>query len=212
METLDILKVLMSGKKGSKLPQANEGNSIWDALPIKGLKNGILLTKYDYIAFMEVMPINLKLRSDREQNYVMEKYEELLKKIRVPFYMTTISKKADLKEHISYVEKLVETEEVEAVREMTLEYRDFVKEAARKETVKKRFIVAIPYQQVKGIEAPFDEAESWLHQICSDYEDAMQECGNEIKVSWDNQFTAQILFELLNVKSSERERIPRLES
>lgn len=200
----------MKGQKNKKL-KTKESNNIKDRIPIGNIKEGILITDNDYIAFMEIIPINFKLRSEREQNYIIERYEELLKIIKVPFYIFTISKKADSKAHLDYVQKHIETEENDQVKAMAREYQEFVKELSRKNTVRRRFIVAIPYQFIKGMNnVPFNDVKSWLDQICITFRDAINNCGNEVIISDSEQFTAQILFELLNVRSSERERIPEL--
>lgn len=197
----------MKGQKNNKL-QTKESDNVRDIIPISDIKDGILITDNSYIAFIEIMPINFKLRSEREQKYIVNRYEELLKIMKVPFSIFTISKKADLKEHLEFVQKNIETEENEAVKEMAKEYQEFVSEIARKNTVKRRFIVAIPYQSIKDV--PFYEVKSWLEQMCIKFRDAIKECGNEVLISDNDQFTAEILFELLNIKSSERGRIPVL--
>lgn len=200
----------MKGQKDKKL-QTNESNSINDIIPIEDIRDGILITKDDYIAFMEVMPINFKLRSEREQNYIIEKYEELLKIMKVPFYISTNVKKADGKAHLDYMQKHLDTEENEQIKAMEREYMDFFKEVAGRNTVSRRFIVSIPYQFIKGVtEVPFIEIKSWLEQNCMAFRDAISDCGNDVIISDSNQFTAQILFEMFSVRRAERERIPRL--
>lgn len=196
--------------KTKKSENSEASNKIEDIIPILNFRDGILITDRDYVAFIEVMPVNFNLKSEREQLYIIEKYEELLKQFRVPFYIFTIAKKADSKAHLDYIYSELETELNASVCEMIREYMEYVKKVSLKSAVKRRFIVAIPYQAADGIKDGFDEIQRWLMQKCISFKEAIDKCGNDTIISEDNRFTAEILYELLNVKSSERERIPEL--
>lgn len=201
-------------KKQNKKIQTPEVKSIKELIGITAIRNGILFTDETCIKFLEIMPVNFQLKSEREQNYIIERYEELLKIVKVPFSTFTISKKADSKSHIDYVKRQYETEDNENVKQMIVEYQNYVREISYISAVKRRFIVAIPYVIPSGLKLEnisFGDIENWLQQKSSQFKDAISKCGNDVYEPEDeDQFTAQIIFELLNVKSSEKERMVKL--
>lgn len=198
--------------KGQKNPlDTKDTNNLCDVIKIKDIVDGILITETTYIAFLEVFPLNFKLRSEREQKYIIDSYEELLKIMKAPFYVFTIAKKADLKEHFEYIEEHRRTEKNEAVCKMIEEYQEFVRQTASENAVKRRFIVAIPYQKIVGVSrTPFSQIKAELMENAIRFRDAIAACENEVYISQDSQFTAQIMYELLNLNASEHERIPVL--
>lgn len=185
-------------------------NDIEELFFLEDIKDGISITRNGYGAFIEVFPINFSLRSDREKNRIILKFNELLKVMKVPFWLFTISKRADLKEHIEYIGKYSEIEENEEVKNLTAEYIVSAQNVAQKNSVKRRFIIYIPCELAKVKKLDFDEAKDWLNQRCEDFREKIRACGNDYKISNDNQFTAQILFELLCAETSNMSRVPKI--
>lgn len=185
--------------------------SIHDLIGIKEIRNGIVVTDDSFTAILEVTPINFKLKSEREQDAIINKYNELLKKMKISFDVRTISKKEDSRDHLEYIRKLDDLETNENVKAMIEEYEKFVSEISYKSVVRRRFLVFIPYELPIGIKlenVDFKTAELWLNEKCAQFTEAIEKCGSKVvNPSNKNQFAAQILFELLNMKSSEKERI-----
>lgn len=198
-------------KKQEKGNVENDDLNLWNLIGIKGIRDGIVVLESGYISFLEIMPVNFELKSENEQNYIIDRYEELLKVIKAPFYVFTIAKKADPKEHIEKMEMQLATEANENVKSMIHEYTSYVGEISYRNAVQRRFIVAIPYISQAGTkitDLKFQIVSNYLHQKVSEFKTAVSKCGNEV-VATENpdQFAAEILFELLNVKISEKERI-----
>lgn len=188
--------------------------SIHDLIGIKEIRNGIVVTHDSFTAILEVTPINFKLKSEREQDAIINKYNELLKKIKISFDIRTISKKEDSRDHLEYIRKLDDLEINKNVKAMIEEYEKFVSEISYKSVVRRRFLVFIPYELPIGIKfenVDFKAAELWLNEKCAQFAEAIEKCGAKVVNPRNkDQFTAQIIFELLNMKSSEKERIPIL--
>lgn len=198
-------------KKQEKGKVENDNIDLWKLIGIKGITDGIVVLENGYITFLEIMPVNFELKSKNEQNYIIDRYEELLKVIKAPFYVFTIAKKADPKEHIEKMEMQLATEANENVKAMIYEYIRYVGEISYSNAVQRRFIVAIPYITQAGTkitDVKFQTVSNYLHQKASEFKTAVSKCGNEV-VAPENpdKFAAEILFELLNVKVSEKERV-----
>lgn len=199
------------GIKSKRKIMPKEEINIDDLLGIQDIKNGVIMSHTPTLV-LEVLPVNLKLKSIREQNYIIKSYEELHKVLKTPFDIRTISRKEDSREHLEYIGRLAETEENESVKAMIEEYKSFVSEMAYKNAVKKRFIVYLPYVIPPGLkmsEIDWEDIERWLFEKGMQFIEGISKCGNKVvSPKSKSQFTAQILFELLNIKSSEKERVP----
>ena len=185
--------------------------NIDDMLGIKDIKNGIVVTD-NYVLILDVLPINFHLKSKNEKKYIIMAYEGLHKVLKTDFDIRTISRKEDSKDHLDYVKRHAETEENENVVMWIEEYVSFVADISYKNAVKKRFLVYIPYAappDMKLDEIDFRDADKWLTEKGMQFIECIRKCGNEVVIPSDkDQFTAQILFELMNVKSAEKESIP----
>ncbi|WP_324824330.1 hypothetical protein [Sinanaerobacter sp. ZZT-01] len=205
----------MKWRKENKSHEEKELN-LKELIGIKDIKRGIIVCENSYTLPLEVLPVNFDLKSKGEKNYIIESYEELLKKVKTPFQIYTFARRADAKAHLDHMRKHLMTEENETVREMLQEYMQFVSDVSYKSAVKKRFIVMIPYVVPAGFsfkEIDFNDAAAWLIEKRTQFVDAFRKCGNDTVIpnlSEENRFTAQILFELFNIKSSERLRMVKL--
>ncbi|MDD4566109.1 MAG: hypothetical protein PHE79_11630 [Eubacteriales bacterium] len=205
---------------GIKKPDFKKNNLLHDKLNIHELigiddiKNGIVVTDNSYTAILEVIPINFKLKSEREQEYIINTYCELLKTMRISFDIRTISRKEDSRDHMEYISRLYETETNENVKALIAEYEETVSDILYQSAVRRRFLVYISYEAPAGIKFErinFRDAERWLNEKCAQFSEAIGKCGNKVIYQRDkNQLTAQIMFELLNIKSAEKERVPKI--
>jgi len=205
----------MKWKKRKKSQEEKE-LSLKDLIGIKDIERGIIICEDNYSIPLEVFPVNFDLKSKRERNYIIESYEELLKKTKTPFQIYTFARRADAKAHLEHMSKHFLTEENEEVKNMLQEYMEFVSDISYKDAVKKRFVVMIPYVVTPGFsfeEISFHDAAAWLFEKRAQFADAFRKCGNNTlipDISQENLFTAQVLFELFNVKSAERLRMVKI--
>ena len=202
-------------KKQSDI-QKKKTKNLRDLIPVRNLRGGIVMTDDIAVTFLEVMPVNFKLKSAREQDYIINKYEELLKIIRTPFYIFTIAKKSDAKAHIDFIQGFFDREENENVRKMMSEYIANVSDISYKSAVRRRFIVALTYIPLPGValsRVPFADIESDLARKAYQFKDAISDCGNDVFMPDEdskNMFAAQIMMDILRVKASEKQRMVKL--
>lgn len=192
--------------------------TINELLGIKDVKNGIIIREnhaaYKYVMLLEIVPINFKLKSEREQEFILKLYEQLLKILKTPFQTSLICRKADTSAHSKYMEKQIENSSDENLKFHMDEYLSFFKDVTTKSAVSKRFILTIPYvvpigANINSIE--FFQVVDTLYEIKGRIKQSMQKCGNEVIDHEDfNYFTFDILYQLLNRISSETQSLPKV--
>lgn len=205
------MSIFMSLQKKKKPKIQKQAKSLRELIPIKDIRRGILFTDTDAIKFLEILPVNFQLKSEREQDAILSRYEDLFKIMKCPFMIFTIAKKSDASAHLDYIKGLFEREKNDNVRSMMVEYMENTAGISYQNAVRRRFIVAIPYQAPAGLtlqHVTLNDIESYLYQKSSQFKDAISSCGNDVVIPEDeNAFTSQILMELLNVKSSEKQKV-----
>lgn len=202
------------GRNDSKIAEIGERNTVKELLGFITIRDGILITKEGYFLFTEVLPANIKLKSDIEQRYIISQFEEFLKVIKSPFYFFTIAKRGDAKEQVDELKSLLEAESSESVKEYIAEYMEFIAQTTYESSCRRRFIVAFPYINIVNPEKPYDpnldftEVRESLMLKEALLKEKLAKAGNDI-VQPENKtaFTAEILFELLNIRLSEKQSI-----
>lgn len=201
-------------KNLKKKPQIKSEAIFADLIGVTEIRNGILVRRSGFVLLLEIQPINFRLKSEQEQEYVIKSYEELLKVLKAPFQITVIAKKADISGHIKYMERHFDQEADEDMRTQIKAYMNFAKEISSKGAVSRRFIVAIPFVPPAGINmesVTFESARSALYEMKGRVKQCIEKCGNElVEPECHDQFAAEILYSLLNRKTSEIQGLPRL--
>ena len=200
------MSIKVSTKNSKKQETANRKIDVRSIFGNIAVKDGIVITDSGYTAFLEVMPVNFALKSKAEQEYIIDRYEEAKKAVKIPLYYFTLSRRGDSRAHIDSLRKMQSIEENESVKEMDDEYIDYVQQVSYTGSVKERWIIGIPYTGQKNDR--FQTVSAFFAQKKSALRTALRQCGNDIVSPQDeDQFAIEILFELLNVKLSESERV-----
>jgi hypothetical protein len=197
-----------------KKPQLQSETILSDLIGLRQIRNGILVRNNGYILLLEILPVNFRLKSENEQDYIIKCYEELLKILKSPFQITVMARKADISGHLKYMERYFELEADAHMKRQIREYMTFAKEVSSKGAVSRRFILALPYMPPAGIKietVSFDSASSTLYELKGRVKQCIEKCGNAlVEPENPDQFAAEILYTLLNRKTSEIQSLPPL--
>lgn len=209
------MRTLLSAIKNlRKKPQPKSDGILADLIGIRQIRNGILIRNSGYVLLLEILPVNFRLKSENEQDYIIKCYEELLKILKSPFQITVMARKADISGHIKYMERHWEQETDPELKRQIRNYMAFAKEASSKGAVSRRFILALPYVPPAGIKmesVSFESASNTLYELKGRVKQCIEKCGNElVEPENPDQFTAEILYTLLNRKTSETQNLPQL--
>ena len=209
------MRTLLSAIKNlRKKPQPQSDSILADLIGIRHIRNGILIRNSGYVLLLEILPVNFRLKSENEQDYIIKCYEELLKILKSPFQITVMARKADISGHIKYMERHWEQETDPELKMQIRNYMTFAKEVSAKGAVSRRFILALPYVPPAGIKmesVSFESVANTLYELKGRVKQCIEKCGNElVEPENPDQFAAEILYTLLNRKTSETQNLPQL--
>ncbi len=197
-----------------KKPQVQSETILADLIGVKEIRNGILVRNSGYVLLLEIQPVNFRLKSENEQTYIIKSYEEMLKVLKSPFQIMVMARKADITGHLKYMQRYWEQETDDELKRQIKDYMTFAKEISAKGAVSRRFILALPYVPPAGIKmetVSFESAANTLYELKGRVKQCISKCGNElIEPENPDQFAAEILYSLLNRKTSEIQNLPNL--
>ncbi len=112
-------------------------------LNIKAInENKIILNSGETIAILKVLPINFKLKSQLEQNAILNSYKLFLKNLNSEIQILVSSRKTDVSMHLDEI--LKNTNENSPIYEMSKDYIDLINNIIeQKGTISKEFYIII---------------------------------------------------------------------
>lgn len=184
----------------------------WTAsyLPIKQIKNGIILTTdHRYVKMVEILPINFLLRSPSEQRNIIFSFMSYLKIAPVRMQFKVVSKKADILEYTQKIQEEAEKETDERCRLLQEDYIRLIKTLGTREAITRRFFLIFEYQSYNGNKNP-EEKDVYLYmrsavQTVKKY---LALCGNVVlEHENETRFLVETFYQILNRQTSMRETL-----
>lgn len=125
--------------KNENVKQIEESFQEW--LNIKAIdENKIILNSGETITVLKVLPINFKLKSQLEQNAILNSYKLFLKNLNSEIQILVSSKKTDVSNHLDKI--LKNTKENSPIYEMSKDYIDLINNIIeQKGTISKEFYI-----------------------------------------------------------------------
>ncbi len=191
-----------SPKKTTPAPKS--GNPTATFLPIEDIRNGIIVTKDSrYVKIIEVTPINFLLRSAREQRSIIYSFVSYLKISPAKIQFKVLTKKADVNRHLYRIEEEIAHETDEKCRALQMDYANLVRQLGSKEAITRRFFLIFEHEGIGGRRGSEEEAVAELNSAVQTATVFLRQCGNEvIRYENDNDFTADVLYTILNRNTS----------
>ncbi len=175
--------------------------SVQEWLPFSRiLKKGVVKLKDEYyIKILKIAPINYNLKSDLEKEAILNSYKIFLKTCNFDFQILIQSNKEDLNQIISQINKKIENEEEEKIKEIAKKYTDYIKEInnSKKSTVK-RFFIIIKTTKRREEENQKQELEEKFLKI----KENLEKCGNRVEEIETKEETIEILNSFYNKRVS----------
>lgn len=143
-----------SSKKASSRRQIN----------IKGVRDGILMLPEDrYSLILEASALNFELKSEQEQDAIIDTYESFLNSLPCPLQIITRIREVDMRDYLAGIENRIASEEMTIYKEQLEGYGKFIQELVDDNKIlSRRFYVVIPYEAKDARE--FDAAKELLIQ------------------------------------------------
>ena len=143
-----------SSKKASSRRQMN----------IKGVRDGILMLPGDhYSLILEASALNFDLKSEQEQDAIIDTYESFLNSLPCPLQIITRIREVDMRDYLAGIEDRIANEKTTIYKEQLEGYGKFIQELVDDNKIlSRRFYVVIPYEAKSATD--FNAAKELLSQ------------------------------------------------
>ena len=134
-------------------------------IAIKGVRDGILiLPNNQYRAILEVAALNFELRSDEEQDAIIDTYESVLNSVGVPLQILIRTREIDMDKYLEDLQDRRRDEKEEIYLDQLKNYNVFIRTLiADNKILTRHFYIVVPYQPTdKNEKADFDLVEEQL--------------------------------------------------
>jgi hypothetical protein len=129
------------------LQKSNRRASARDQIDIKGVQDSVLmLPRNRYRAILSVSPINFELKSEDEQDVIIDTYESFLNSIGFPLQIIVRTREVDMDKYFAGIDTLIESEKTDIYREQLANYKGYVRKLVETNGILTRaFYVIVPY-------------------------------------------------------------------
>lgn len=180
-----------------------------DWLPVKDVRDGIVhLKNGNYVKIIEVIPVNFKLKSASEKRLLMLNYRSFLKACKFPIQISIQCRKANVDPHVNRMKTFYRTEKNEQAKKMIRGYINLVQNIGQKGAITRRYYLIIPFVypiSVKTVE--YSEVIKQLMDKKAYIKEFLSKCGNEVLDHNDNDAPVNIMYNYLNKRTSESQKI-----
>ena len=148
---------------------------------IKILDNGIVLLKNQkYIKIIKVLPINFFMKTDFEQESILEAYKTFLKTCNFDIQILIQSKKENISSIVNLVKEQIEKDDNEKINELRRKYINYIEESnIKSKSSSKNFYIVI-----KKENNDFKDEEIIMEELKDKYlkiKNCLIRCGNEVE-------------------------------
>jgi hypothetical protein len=136
----------------SGFPKLKSKQSSRSQINIKGVEEGILILPNDqYRLVLEASSVNFELKSDDEQDAIIEAYRSFLNSLPCPVQIVARIRELDMQRYVEDFSRMAVTEEQQIYRQQIGNYIDFVQGlVATNKILSRRFYVVIPFTDKDG--------------------------------------------------------------
>ena len=122
-------------------------SSARNQIAIRGVHSDILILPHDeYRAILEVTALNFELRSDEEQDAIIDTYESVLNSIGIPLQILIRTREIDMNKYLNDIQQRSKGENNEAYRKQLKDYDTFIRSLITDNKILTRhFYIVVPY-------------------------------------------------------------------
>jgi type IV secretory pathway VirB4 component len=140
---MGLLDLIAPGKKNRIDPKA----STQTHLRFAEIRDNTLVLKNGGLrVVLKTTSINFNLKSEQEQNAIIQAYQGFLNSLEFPIQVVIRSKKLDIDDYLDQVKALGDKQENKLLQEQTYEYTQYIKKLVEyADIMEKEFYVVVPY-------------------------------------------------------------------
>lgn len=203
--------ILGSGVKGSVEGGGAYRDSIQAWLPIKNIIGGVVVTKDNrFIKILEVMPVNIYLKSPNDRQNIISSYAAYLKIAPDSLQLEARTLAADTSEYVDRMRGYAEREENEACRAMIEDNIQEIGLGVASEAVRHRFFLIFQYEtQMKAKQNTVRAIVQRLNEEADTARRYLDLCELEVlEPRFTDDFVLKLLYEIINKRTSRRVQLP----
>lgn len=131
----------------SVLRKSSKKASSRQQIDIREIKDGVLLLpRHRYRTVLHVSPVNFELRSEDEQDAIIETYESFLNSVGVPLQVLIRIREMDMDAYLEDIDERLQSETVAIYKTQLANYDEFIRELIKTNRILSRqFYVIVPY-------------------------------------------------------------------
>ena len=206
------LKELLFGEiKGAGGSSDLYRDSIQSWLPIKNIIGGVIVTKDNrFIKVLEVLPVNIYLKSPVDQQAIISSFAAYLKIAPDSMQLQARTLPTDTADYVRQMEEYAQREENDQCREMIQDNIREIGQGIASEAIRHRFFLVFQYEArmrarkntVKGIIERLNEEADTARRY-------LDTCELEVlEPRFEDDFLLKLLYEIINKRTSQRVSLP----
>ena len=129
------------------LQKSKTRTSSRNQIAIKGVRDGILmLPNNEYRAILQVSSLNFELRSEEEQDAIMDTYESFLNSVGSSLQILIRTREIDMDKYLEDLKIRLEDEQEQVYRDQLHNYDEFIRTLIQSNKILTRhFYIVVPY-------------------------------------------------------------------
>lgn len=208
---MDLKQLLFGQPKASVSMPAQVSGSTEEWLPVADISHGIIALKDGrFIKIIEILPVNFLLKTPAEKASIIYYYAGYLKIAPDNLQICVLTKRADMSAYAERMRGYQNSEPNALCRELNEDNIREVEYLAENEALQKRILLV--YQLEPGMKLREESIEAIGERMLEEEEKArnyLDMCGLEVpRPEYADNFQLQILYELLNPRTSQENPLP----
>ncbi len=136
------------------LQKSNKKVSARRQINIKGVQDGILLLPDNkYRIILEASAVNFELKSEAEQDAIIDAYQSFLNSLATPIQIITRVRGMDMRKYVESFEAKQKAEKEPIYREQIENYIEFVQKLTKDNKIlTRRFYIVVPYDDKEKVD------------------------------------------------------------
>jgi type IV secretory pathway VirB4 component len=132
------------------MPLSGDFGKVQDLVEIKDIRQGTVVMKHGGLRqVLMVGGVNFSLKSEQEQNIIVQAYQDFLNSITFPLQVIIHSRKINIERYVARLDELRDKETSALLQDQIAEYQEFVRGFIKDNPIMvKAFFVVVPYVPV----------------------------------------------------------------
>ena len=185
--------------------------SVQDWLPIKNILGGVVITKDNrFIKILEVLPVNIYLKSPADRQNIIEAFASYLKIAPNSLSIEVRTLPADTSDYVQRMQQYLEAEENPYCREMIQDNIREIGERIARNAIRHRFFIIFEYEaHMKAKRSTTRGIVERLNEEADTARRYLDICELEVlEPRYSDNFVLKVLYEIINKKTSRRVKLP----